>query len=178
MGKINTKKNTSKITTLEMELALMTHFKYRQNVIIPNISWGLQLHECDLLVVRKSLHMVEVEIKVTKSDLMNDFKKKHSHLDKYNRIREFYYAMPRCVFDSIDKKVLPIHAGIIVCDRIKDGKGRIKVKPTVIKPPKINTSARKLTEKEYLKVLRLGAYRIYTLKSKLQRTIDKYEINK
>lgn len=178
MGKINTKKNVTKITTLEMEISLMTHFQYRQNVIIPNVSWGLLLHECDLLVVRKSLHMVEVEIKVTKSDFMNDFKKKHSHVDKYNRIREFYYAMPKYVFDTIDKKIFPAHAGIILCDRVKNSKGRIKVKSSVVKSPKINTTARKLTEKEYLKVLRLGAYRIYTLKSKLQRTIDKYEANK
>ena len=157
-----------KITTLEMEIALMKHFNYRQNVIIPNISWGLDLHECDLLIVRKSLNMVEVEIKATKHDLLKDFEKKHSHVDKKNRIREFYYAMPRYVFDKIDVDIFPINSGIIVFDV-----NRNRINTTIIRNSKINTSARKLTESEYNKILRLGTYRIFTLKNKLHKLLNK-----
>lgn len=153
-----------------MELALMKHFNYRQNVIVTNVSWGLDLHECDLLIVRKSLHSVEVEIKISKYDLLNDFEKKHAHVDKKNRIREFYYAIPEKLYNECSG-LIPKDAGIIVCSKFKY-RGKYNIKTKVARKSKINTSARKLTTKEYNKLLRLGCYRIYTIKNKLLKTIN------
>ena len=47
----------------------MNFFNYRANLIVPNISWGLGLHECDLLVLTSSGYATEIEIKVSKADL-------------------------------------------------------------------------------------------------------------
>lgn len=156
-----------KITTLDMEVALMKHFKFTQNVVVPNISYGFGLHECDLLVVRKSRWMVEVEIKVTKQDFLNDLKKLHGHKDKKNRIKELYYAVPDYIYDDV-KKLLPKNAGLIVCNRRR---GRIYCN-VVVKPKKIKNS-RKLTEKEYVKFLELGCMKIYAIKNRLSKLSKK-----
>lgn len=43
------------IDTLDMEVAVMEHFGVRQNLIVPNVWWGMGLnHECDMLVLTKS----------------------------------------------------------------------------------------------------------------------------
>ena len=70
-----------KITTPEIEVRVASFFNPRQNIIVPNISWGVNLHECDLLIIRKSGYGIEVEIKVSKSDLIADAKKPHHHHD-------------------------------------------------------------------------------------------------
>lgn len=165
-------KKQYKITTLDIEVALMKYFNYRQNVIIPNVSWGLDLHECDLLVVRKSLNMVEIEIKISKYDLLKDFKKKHGHYDKKNRIREFYYAMPDILYDKCGD-LIPENAGIIICNSKMNYKKNVVIDVNIKRKSKINTSARKLTIDEYNKLLRLGCYRIFTLKNKLLKILNK-----
>jgi len=37
--------------TIEMEIAFARYFGIRQNLIIPNVSWGMDTHECDLFVL-------------------------------------------------------------------------------------------------------------------------------
>lgn len=61
-----------KITTLDMEIVLMEYFGVNRNIIVPNVSWGLNLHECDLLIFSKSGYATEVEIKISKQDLLKD----------------------------------------------------------------------------------------------------------
>ena len=65
-----------KITTLEVELSLMKHFNFRENVIVNGVHWGMvingkPLHECDLLILSKANYATEVEIKISKSDLLS-----------------------------------------------------------------------------------------------------------
>jgi hypothetical protein len=36
------------ITTAEIEVVIAKHFGIRQNIIVPNISWGFDSHEMDL----------------------------------------------------------------------------------------------------------------------------------
>ena len=150
-----------KISTIEMELALMQYFNFTQNLIVPNVSYGLGLHECDLLVVRKTRWAIEIEIKITKQDFLNDLKKMHGHIDKENRIKEFYFAMPDYIYEQV-KELMPKNAGVIVCRQ--QGKN-VRCK-TAKKAKKIKNS-RKLTENEYLKLLQLGCMRIYNLKKRI-----------
>jgi len=48
-----TKSKKSKILTIEMEIAISKYFGYRQNIIVPNISWGFMNHESDIFIVKK-----------------------------------------------------------------------------------------------------------------------------
>ncbi len=149
-----------------MELAIATYFGTRANIIVPNISWGFGIHECDLFLIKKSGVAVEVEIKRSKSDLLADFKKGHNHHDKQNRITEMYYAFPEELYESC-KDLVPEDAGIITCYRWIDYKKREKIGATVKRNPKRIKGARKLTLEEQLKIARLGCLRIWSLKQKI-----------
>jgi len=167
----------SKILTVqEIEVAIARYYGTRQHIIVPNISWGFDyIHECDLFIIKKNGYAVEVEIKRTKADLINDFKKPHKH--KSNKIREFLYAIPK---DNLDEwsKLIPKHAGIIVYwkneEEIWDtkkrkwtGKKKWVFGAKIIKSAEINKLATKLTIEEQFKIARLGCLRIWNLKEKL-----------
>ena len=93
------------MTTLEMEIAVMKDCDIRQNIVVPNVSFGIvrysyekgkekydELHECDILKVTLSGYATEYEIKVSESDFKADAKKKHSHDSKF--IKQMYYVVP------------------------------------------------------------------------------------
>ena len=153
------------ITTIEMELAIATKFGVRTNIIVPNLSWGLQgMHECDLFIVKMSGYGAEIEIKRSKSDLLADFKKGHNHKDRFNRIKEFYYAFPESMLKTCEE-LIPKDAGIIICRRSDWGKKLVYA--SFHRDPVPIKTARKLTTEEQFKVARLGTMRIWTLKNKL-----------
>jgi hypothetical protein len=78
-------------------------------IIIPNVSWSFLPWEADLISVMKSNYLNEFEIKLTKSDFQNDFKKrKHYNLKNsktyWNSPNYFWYiapikAIPICIPD-------------------------------------------------------------------------------
>lgn len=153
------------ITTIEIEEAVARKFGVRTNIIVPNVSWGLQgMHECDLFVIKMSGYAVEVEIKISKSDLLADFKKGHNHKDRQNRIKEFYYAMPENILKTC-KELIPQNAGIISCRRSDWGKKLVYA--SFEKDPVPIKDARKLTIEEQFKVAKLGTMRIWSLKNKI-----------
>lgn len=170
MGVLNANKRIKKknktMSLIDMELSISHLFDYRRNIIVPNLSWGFSMHECDLFIVRESGYAIEVEIKRSKSDLLKDFKKGHNHEDRLNRICEFYYAIPTELYDSC-KDMIPETSGIILCENVLKWDKKIKHTAKIIKKPKRIKNARKLTSDEILKVARLGALRIWSLKEKL-----------
>ena len=155
------------IKTNEMEVAISKLFGIRKHIIVPNVSWGLiGMHECDLFLIKSSGVAVEVEIKISRSDFLADFKKGHNHIDKHNRITEFYYAFPKNIYEKC-KEEIPEHAGIIICERYVNYKKIDMISAQIKRSPKRIKGARKLTIEEQLKVARLGVMRIMTLKSKI-----------
>jgi hypothetical protein len=172
------------MTTLEMEIAVIKGFNPRQNLIVPNISWGLHdqryksLHECDVLVLSNSNYATEVEIKISKSDLLNDLKKRHKH--KHNLIRRFYYAVPEKLEQTALENI-PNGAGLLVVyDKLftgytwhKEG-GRSEytkyyTQLKTVKECSINKDAIKWTDEQSLQLARLGTMRILGLKQKIQK---------
>ena len=149
---------------IEMETSIMKLFGIRENVIVPNISWGFDgIHEIDLFVMRKSGLAIEVEIKRSISDLRADFKKKHNH--ESSRISKLYYAIP----DKLLEKSIPLipnNAGIIICYRLNNNERNI-ARALIHREAKIRKGSRKLTPKEQFKIARLGCMRILNLKNKI-----------
>ena len=41
----------NKLSYTEIELAIAKYFDIRKNIIIPNISYGFNIHECDLFIM-------------------------------------------------------------------------------------------------------------------------------
>jgi len=153
-----------KMTTIEMEIAIMRYMDIRKNIIVPNVSWGIvidykTLHECDLLILSKSGYATEIEIKISKSDLKQDIKKLHKH--KHNAIKKFYFAVPVHLKEfALDN--IPKHAGLIVVNEDS--------KVEMVKTAEINKYAIKWKDKEKAKLLRLGCMRILGLKEKIVKS--------
>jgi hypothetical protein len=148
------------LTTPEVELALANHLNIRANIIVPNISWGLLPYEVDLLVVSSKGYATEIEIKVSASDLKADKLKKHNHSS--HLIKRLFFALPLKLEPYLVH--VPSKAGILLVDDY----GRVREH----RKAKLNTAARKLTEKEIYQVLRLGNMRTWTLRKKLLKSLS------
>lgn len=143
-------------TCIEIETVIAHYFNPRRNIIVPNVWWGLGLnHECDLFIVTKGNYAYEVEIKISKSDLIADGFKLHLHGS--NKIRKLYFAIPRKMENCLD--LIPDKAGVFIIDH----SGYL----TKSREAKINTLARPLTSEERLKVAELGTMRIWRLKKNI-----------
>ena len=150
-----------KITTTEMEITLASYFDYRKNLVVPNISWGLRLnnkplHECDLLILTNAGYLWEVEIKISKADLLADKKKYHGHY--HPAIRKLYFAIPEYL--ALEVEHIPQRAGIIIVET------SLNHWCNTIRDPVVNEGY-KLEDHEKFKMAKLGAMRIWGLKSKL-----------
>lgn len=144
-------------TCLEIEKACAVIWGWRQNMIVPNISWGAGIHECDLLVLSKAGWATEIEIKVSRSDLKKDAEKKHGHDSK--KIKYLYFAIPDKLLNCIE--FIPERAGIIA---VYDN-GSYGFRATVHRQPEANKEATKWTDKDRSNLGRLGCMRIWQLKS-------------
>lgn len=153
-----------KIKTAEMEVALAQYFDYRANLIVPNVHWGMNMHECDLLVVSKAGYCTEVEIKVTRADLRADSRKKHCHDSGVGRriIKYLYFAIPAYLDHCLE--FVPERAGVILV-RPKDDNYTPRCRK--IRDPQVNRAATKVPDHERYQIARLGALRVWNLKRKL-----------
>lgn len=159
-----------KLTTAQMELALMKEFDIRKNVIVPNVSWGIDgMHECDLLVLYPSGWATEIEIKISRADFKKDKTKGHSHAHRL--IQKLYFAVPEWMQEFALANV-PDKAGLMIVRKIEvgySGYTKIEARVSIVKSCKINPTAEKWTDKERLKLSHLGCMRIYSLKSKINK---------
>ena len=153
--------------TLDMELAVADYFNPRRNIIVPNVSWGFRgMHECDLFILSKSGYATEVEIKVSKSDLVKDKLKPHGHKSKY--IKTLYFALPEKLAHLSEH--MPERAGILSVSDNKNWRGFHRV--TVVRPPKVTKTPYKFSMVERLDILRLSSLRVWSLKKKLNKKVE------
>ncbi len=145
-----------KLTALEVESPLYSYFNFTRNVIVPNyyIQCG---YECDLVIMSKAGYVTEVEIKVSKSDLVADLKKKHGHESR--KIKYLYFAMPDYLEGCIE--LIPERAGVLLIDQ----RGMV----SLVRSPIENKCCCKLNENERDDLLRCGVMRIAGLKMDLER---------
>jgi hypothetical protein len=149
----------SNLNCLDIEIAIANHFDVRRNLIIPNVSWGMHLHECDLLIMTQSRYLYEVEIKISKADLKKDLNKRHGH--NSDKIKRLYFAIPEKLKDCID--LIPERAGIILVPEYEN-----YCRCKVVREAQNNPKANPLTNEEVLNLSRLGVIRIFSLKKKIK----------
>lgn len=159
--------------TIEIEIAIMQYFDTRQNLIVPNISWGIaNLHECDILSLSKAGYATEVEIKVSKSDLLKDKEKEHNH--RHNHIAQLFFAVPKNLED-IALNVIPERAGLFVVEKYRyrvlgfDDVYKFDTKIIMARQCERNKNAVKWSEQERYQLARLGTMRILGLKKKINQ---------
>ena len=162
------------LTTADIELAIAQYFNPRIHLIVPNISHGMNLHECDLLVMNGKNYGVEVEIKITKADLKKDAEKSHGH--RSNKIRRLFFAIPEYLYTDDIIALIPERAGIFIVKPreevirvIYDQKSSYFTRPKCIikRTAKINKDARPFTDKERVEMGRLGMLRYWNIRTKL-----------
>ena len=155
-----------KIRTTEIEIAVAEYFGISRNLTIPNVSWGFRNRssEKDLVVITSSNYIYEIEIKVSKSDLIRDKQKHKWKLQPYfNDFRKTYFAIPIYLLEY--KEHIPEFAGIITVEHAN--KKNVDYWTFVQREAKINKESKKITEKEKYQLARLGALRVWGLKKKL-----------
>ena len=148
---------------LDMELAVCELFCHRRNLIIPNMYWSMFDYEIDLLVVTKQGLAWEVEIKVSKQDLLKDKEKHHTH--NSSKIARLYFAIPTELLKFTEH--IPENAGIVEVFHYdygykKDFKARLHREAKI-------KSEHRFTEQDRNEMYRLGAMRLWTVKRQLRR---------
>ena len=153
------------MNSCEIEIAVARHFGAEMNLIVPNIFFH---YELDLIIVNQRHYAWEVEIKTSISDLKAEKKKSPlAHIS--DKIKRLYFAVP----DNLTEKsmaLIPERAGLL---RVVNINGRLVV--CLEKAPQTNKNARKLTEKEMIKLGKLAAMRIWNLKESLLKEKRKRE---
>ena len=96
--------------TLDMEILVSQYYNPRQNLIVPNLSWGMFSYEHDLCILSKNGYATEVEIKTSKADLIKDKEKGHDHNNKM--MKYLFFAIPEHLLP--DTEHIPERAGIFV----------------------------------------------------------------
>lgn len=160
--KNNTLDTNLSVNEIQDMLILKLHIGgVRQNLCVPNVSWGAGIdYEADLVVVTKAGYATEYEIKRSWTDFLADFKKKEG-AHKAPWVYRFAYVVP----DSIIDKVLlffqkrggevPAVIGYTEDLQIKKYGGFYEVK-----------GGRKMFLEEQLKIARLGTLRYWNLRKK------------
>ena len=95
MSKLDTNLSVRQIELLLHDSGI---WNKRQDIMIPNLSWGLLNHEADFVAITKSGYLTEVEIKRSFADLKADFKKDVFHCDE--RVYHFMYCLPISIKDK------------------------------------------------------------------------------
>lgn len=164
------------VNCVEIELAIMREFNFRQNLIVPNITNQMQIvpFETDVLVLTKSGYAHGFEIKVSKSDLKADFKKpQHTKINEmrngktgmqrfYGKFKHFNYAVPEQLKD-LALELIPDFCGLWV---YRKSQYPIQPKFYCAREPK-KLFDYKWSEKQRYEIARLGSMRIYALKKAL-----------
>lgn len=146
-----------KLSCLDIEIGLRYYFNPRVNMLIPRVSWGFGIHECDVLVITKSGYLYEVEIKISGSDLKKDAQKPHAHKSKI--IKHLFFAIPFYLEPLIE--FIPSRAGVLSFSK----QCRL---PKLLRSPD-TTSTYKVSKTELLQLYRLAALRVWPLKEENTR---------
>lgn len=132
-------------------------FPIPRHICVANVSWSLLPYEADLLALTASGYMVEVEVKVSLSDLKRDAAKRKWESRAFRElVSRFYYAMPAALWakPAAQEAVRP-GAGAIVVEHTQHG-----IRARVVREAD-RTGARALNERERFALARVGTFRAW-----------------
>jgi hypothetical protein len=163
----------------EIARALHLHvFKARNVIVVPDCLWPGS--ECDLLVVRTDLRLIDVEIKISRQDLKAD-----AHKDKWfdmpshwtfgaarpktpraypARIWKHYYAMPRAIWtDELLQFIQPASGILMISDR--DTYPVMSMK----RQARPNKEAKAISPEDVMDIARLSSNRMWAAYDEVDR---------
>lgn len=108
-----------KINASDIQRAVMNYVQGGNDVIVPNYYYGM--YECDVFKVTPAGIVSEYEIKISKEDYLQDFKKNRGGVKKHERMLEtdecpnkFYFVYPA---GMVEVATVPKYAGVLVYER-------------------------------------------------------------
>lgn len=119
----------SNIESKSIDYSLVMNLYEKGHSPISTHFTGLGLGECDVISISKSDYIYEYEVKISRSDFKNDFKKnKHQLMLEKKSVKEskddiyyftpnyFYFVVPK---DLIKIEEIPEYAGLIYFENFK-----------------------------------------------------------
>lgn len=172
------------INSKDLQIAFYQDTSQRYEIVAPNIYLDWEFNEMDLFALRRSGYVDEIEIKLSKSDFLADFKKTVTVESNYqciiadNSSYEGFYEMakhealqkglPHCNYFSFlmpeelaEKCDIPEHAGLYIYRIDNAGYSRVRE----IKKAKL-LHKRKISERLKYEVGRKMAYRYWHMAQK------------
>ena len=163
----------------DIQLAFYQKTFQRYEIVAPNIYLDWQFNEMDLMGLRRSGYTDEIEIKVSRSDYLADFKKtvkvksqyqcvindSYSHSGYFDKLKHeaIKEGMPHCNYFSFlmpeelaDKCDIPDYAGLYICRVDNAGRLRVFEKKTA---PLLHR--RKISERKKYEIGRKMVYRYW-----------------
>jgi hypothetical protein len=134
-------------------------FPIPRHLCVPNVSWSLLPYEADLLAMTSSGYLIEVEIKISLSDLKRDTVKTKWNCRAFDQlVSRFYYAMPASLWSKNGvPECVREGAGVISVERDRNGVLRTRMEREATR-----TSARPLTPQQQFDLARVGSYRAWS----------------
>lgn len=148
----------------------------RAILVVPNCHWTGP--ECDLLVIDRSLRIIDVEIKISRADLKQDWKK-----DKWWKFRPWsrrtpskeprqwpdkvwkhYYVMPHEIWEPGLLAAIPPASGVLTM--VQDERFSQGVKLMVMRAAKPCRDAKPICAADCIDIARLASLRMWSALSK------------
>ena len=145
----------------------------RSVLIVPNCNWTG--HECDLLVIDKSMRIIDVEVKISRADLKADVLKNkwwvkrtwaRRNVPGIDPIRQWpdkvwkhYYALPKEIWEAKLLATLPEASGVILLAFDSRYSGGLSV--DVIRNAKPCKDAKAISPADAIDLARLTSLRLW-----------------
>ena len=166
----------TELTVKDIQALLAEYFGIRNNIIVPNVSWGLLDYEADLLIMNKTGYVTEIEIKRSWSDFLADFKK-DENAHKSEIIYQFWYCVPDSLYKDCIDKLKEVYPDSL------DRPNVISYSDSGVLNFHGKTASycrgkhRKMFLEEQLKLARLGAMRYWSSEFKRMKNVSESESN-
>jgi hypothetical protein len=162
-----------KWTEHEIQVAIATQLFRRKYLVVPNCGWTG--HECDLLVIDKSLRIIDVEVKISRADLKQDNKKQKwyetrpwskRHLPEQRRqwpdkVWKHYYVIPADIWQDSLYKSINASSGVVL---VRRQKANNKLAIELIRMAKPDRQAKQLSPADAVDIARLVSLRYWNQK--------------
>lgn len=148
----------------------------RSVLIVPNCGWTG--HECDLLVVNPDLRITDIEVKISRADLLADPKKdKWYHHRPWSRqngpgqrekrewpqkVWKHYYALPEAIWKPELEAQLPSKSGIILLRHDSRMQRSHGISISILRKASPNKDAQPISAADAIDLARLTSLRLWT----------------
>lgn len=145
----------------------------RSVLVVPCCGWAG--HEADLLVIEPKLRIIDIEIKISRSDLKADLKKdkwwttrpwsratgygERSRREWPDKVWKHYYVMPQEIWDDKLLSFIPATSGVLLLQRRRDGNGPLLYPQRRAKP---NKDAKPISAADCIDIARLANLRMWS----------------